>query len=179
MSQTSPAFLWHPSASEVVEAEETIQPTNTRCKLLILISAVTHGGGHLFLHRPDHFAGHSLVACPFADNSSPHVYLRLLASVLPPSSRQPGPVAVLLGRTLKLCFSHSLGVDRETSSGCFSQVFLWIYHHRKFEFPVVLFIVLLHRSHGDHQCHTDWQKAAHRVKKVKKKNVQCQWTPLP
>ena len=44
------------------------------------------GGRHLFLHRPDHFAGHSLVACPFADNSSLHVYLRLLSSRPPPSS---------------------------------------------------------------------------------------------
>ena len=96
MSQTSPAsrlILWHPSgqylssASEVVAAEETIQPTSTHSKLLI--SAVTHGGGHLFLHRPDHFAGHSLVACPFADHPSPHVYLKLLASLLPPSTRQP------------------------------------------------------------------------------------------
>ena len=62
----------------------------------------SHGGVHLFLHRPDHFAGHSLVACPFAGNSSPHVYLKLLASLLPPSTRQPGPVAVLLRQTLKL-----------------------------------------------------------------------------
>ena len=54
---------------------------------------ISHGDGHLF--RPDHFAGHSLVACPFADNSFPHVYLGLLASLLPPSTRQPGPVAVL------------------------------------------------------------------------------------
>ena len=104
MSQTAPAslwILWHAPASEVIAKEETIQPTSTRCKLLM--SAVTHCGVHLFLHRPDHFAGHSLVACPFADNSSPHVYLRLLASLLPPSTRQPGPVAVLLGQMLKLC----------------------------------------------------------------------------
>ena len=96
-----------------------IQPTSTHCKLLI--SAVTQGDTHLF--HPDHFAGHSLVACPFADNSSPHVYLQLLASLLPPSSRQPGPVAVLLGQMLKLSCSHSLEVDRETSSSCFSRVF--------------------------------------------------------
>ena len=75
----------------------------------------------MFLHRPDHFAGHSLVVCPFADNSSPHVYLKLLASLLPTATRQPGPVAVLLGQTLKLSFifspiSHILDcVDRETS----------------------------------------------------------------
>ena len=72
------------SASEVVVAKETIQPTSTRCKLRI--SAVTHSGVHLFHHHPDHFAGHSLVSCPFADNSSPHVYLKLLSSLLPPSS---------------------------------------------------------------------------------------------
>ena len=41
---------------------------------------------HLFLHRPDHVTRHSLVACPFADNSFPLVYLRLLAR------SQPGPV---------------------------------------------------------------------------------------
>ena len=124
------------------------------------------------------------MACPFADNSSPHVYLRLLSSLLPPSSRQPGPVAVLLGQTLKLCLifspvSHSLGVDRETSSGCFSRVFLCIFYDRKFEFQVVLFILLLHRSDGDHQCDTDWQKAAQCMKKMKKKNAQCQWSHLP
>ena len=104
MSQTSPAsrlILWHPSgqylssASEVVAAEETIQPTSTHSKLLI--SAVTHGGAHLFRHRPDHFTG---------------------------------PVAVL-GQTLKLSLIYSpisrpLGVNRETSSGCFSRVFLCI-----------------------------------------------------
>ena len=32
----------------------------------------------------------------------PHTFLRLLTSLLPPSTRQPGPVAVLLGQTLKL-----------------------------------------------------------------------------
>ena len=95
MSWTLPAsrwILWHPSASEVVVVEEMIQPTSTRCKLLI--SAVTHGGGHLFRLHPDHFAGHSLVASPFTHNSSLHVYLRLLASLLPPSTRQPGSAAV-------------------------------------------------------------------------------------
>ena len=61
---------------------------------------------NLFLHRPDYFEGHSLVACPFADNSSPHVHIRLLAGLLPPSTRQPW-------------------VNREASSGCFSRVFLW------------------------------------------------------
>ena len=131
-----------------------IQPTSTRCKLLI--SAVTHGGVHLFLHRPDHFAGHSLMACPFADNSFPHVYLKLLASILPPSTRQPGPVAVFLRQTLKLKLtflpvSHSLGVDRETSSGCFARVFFCIFYDRKFEFQVVLFFFF----HCDHQCDTD------------------------
>ena len=126
------------SASEVVAVEETMQPTRTRGKLLT--SAVTHGGVHLFRHRPDHFAGHSLVACPFADHPSPHVYLRLLASLLPPSTRQPDPVAVLLGQ-LRFIFSpisHSLGVDRETSSGCFSRVFLCIFYGRKFEFQAIL-----------------------------------------
>ena len=44
----------------------------------------------------------------------------LFASLLPPSTRQPGPIAVLLGQTLKLSLifspiSHSLGVNRETS----------------------------------------------------------------
>ena len=81
------------------------------------------------------------------------------------SIRQPGPFAVLLGQTLKLSFifspiSHSLGVNRKTSSSCFSQVFLCIFYTSKFEYQVVLFILLLHRGHGDHQCDTDWQKAS-------------------
>ena len=100
MSQTSPASrwkFWHPSgqylssASEVVAAEETIQPPRGK----LLISAVTHSGAHLFRHRPDHFTGHSRVACPFAYNSFPLVYFKLLAR------SQPGPVAVFLGQTLK------------------------------------------------------------------------------
>ena len=99
-------ILWHPSgqylssASEVGAVAKTIYPTSTHGKLLI--TAVTPSGVHLFGHRPDHFAGHSLVACLFADNSSLLVYLKLRASLLPPSTRQPGPVAVLLGQTLKL-----------------------------------------------------------------------------
>ena len=67
-----------------------------------------------------------------------------LAFFLPP----PGSLAlfaVLLGQTLKLSFifspiSHSLGFDREMSSGWFSWVFLCIFYDRKFEFQVVLFI---------------------------------------
>ena len=86
---TDQAFIWD---RRLIPAEEMIQPT-TRCKLLI--SAVTHGGVHLFLHHPDHFAGHTLMACPFADDSSPHVYVKLLTSLLPPSTRQPGPDAVV------------------------------------------------------------------------------------
>ena len=157
-----------------------IQPTSTCGRLLI--SAVTHGSVHLFRHCPDHFAEHSLLACQFADNPFPHVYLQLLSSLLPPSSRQPGPTAVFLGQTLKLRFifspiSHSLGVDRETSCGCFSWVLLCIFYDRKFEFQVILLIFLLHRSHGDHQCDIDWQKAQS-MKKAKKKNVQCQWSRL-
>ena len=69
----------------------------------LLISAVTHSGVHLFRHRHDHFS-HSLMACLFPDHLPPHVYLKLLASLLPTSTRQPGPVAVLLGQTLKLSF---------------------------------------------------------------------------
>ena len=88
----------------------------------LLMSAVTHGGVHLFRHRPDHFAGHALVACPFADHPFPHVYLKLLASLLPPSTRQPSPVADLLGQTLKLHFilspiSHVLDCVEEKSLG--------------------------------------------------------------
>ena len=74
-------------------SSETIQPTSTHGKLLT--SAVTHRGVHLFCHHPDHFTGHSLVACLFADNSFPHVYLKLLAH------SQPGTVPVLLEQTLK------------------------------------------------------------------------------
>ena len=77
----------------LLQVRNRIQPTNAFCKLLI--SAVTHGGVHLF--RPDHHAGHSLVTYLFADHPSLHVYLQLLARLLPASSRQPGPVAVLLG----------------------------------------------------------------------------------
>ena len=125
-----------------LSSEETIYPTSTRSKLLI--SAVTHGGVHLFLHHPDHFAGHSLVSCPFADNAFPHIHLKLLASLLPPSTKQPGPVAVLFRQTLKLCLifspiSSTLLVNRETSSGCSSRVFLCIFYGRKFEFQVALF----------------------------------------
>ena len=95
MSHTSPASWMN---SLVVVAEETIYPTSTGGKLLIF--AVTHGGLHLFLHRPDHVVGHTFVACPFSDHPSLHVYLKLLASLCPPSTRQPGPAAVLLGETL-------------------------------------------------------------------------------
>ena len=35
-------------------------------------------------------------------SSHPHIYLQLLASLFPPSTRQPSPVAVLLRQTLKL-----------------------------------------------------------------------------
>ena len=45
-----------------------ILPTSTCGKLLI--SAVTHGDVHLFRYHPDHFAGPSLMVCPFADHLS-------------------------------------------------------------------------------------------------------------
>ena len=114
-----------------------------------------------FLHRPDHFVGHSLVACPFADNSFLHVYLKLLASLLPPSTRQPGPVAVLLGQTLKLSliFHQSVTLFWSTekrlaaASPEFSSAYLMTESLNYF------FFFLLHRSHGNHQCDTDWQKA--------------------
>ena len=48
--------------------------SSTRGKLLI--SAVTHGGVHLFRHRPDHFAGHTLVVYPFADPEFSSAYIR-------------------------------------------------------------------------------------------------------
>ena len=78
------------------------------------------------------------------------------SKLLPPSTRQPDPVAVVLGQ-LRFIFSpisHSLGVDRETSSSCFSRVFLCIFYGRKFEFQAVLFIFLLQLwqllcCHGD------------------------------
>ena len=78
----------------------------------------------MFHHHCDHFAGYSFVECRFADNSSLHVYLKLFSSLLPSNTRQPGPVAVLLGQMLKFSLifspvSHSLGVNRQTSSGCF------------------------------------------------------------
>ena len=82
--QLEAPLLPHKNPGCVGAVEETIYPTSTRGKLLI--SAVTPSRIHLFGHRPDHCAGHSLVACPFADNSSPHVYLKLLASLLPPST---------------------------------------------------------------------------------------------
>ena len=68
----------------------------------------------------------------------------LLAFFLPP----PGSPTLLLSST-------------ETSSGCFSRfpVFRCIFYNRKFAFQV-LFIFVLHRSHGDHQCDIDWQKAS-------------------
>ena len=82
-----------------------------------------------FSVAPDHFTGHPLVACPFADNPTLHVYLKLLARLLPPSTRQPGPVAVLLGQMLKLSLiffanlSLSWGRQRNVY-GCFSRIFL-------------------------------------------------------
>ena len=115
-----------------------------------------------------HFAGHSLVACPFADNSFPHVYLRLLAHLLPPSTRQPGPVAVLLGKTLKLTLifspiSHSLGVDREMSSSCFSWVFLCIFYDRNVKFQVILFcctgaMAIISVILTDRKQHNTWKR---------------------
>ena len=82
----------------------SLLPPSTRQpgSVAVLFGQTLPGGVHLFGHCPDHCAGCSLMASLFADNSSPHVYLRLLASLLPPSTRQPGPVAVLLGQTLKL-----------------------------------------------------------------------------
>ena len=132
-----------------------MQPTSTRNKLLI--SAFTHGGVHLFCHCPDHFAGHSLLACRllitypcmFISSSS-------LAFFLPP----PGSLALFCPlRTdaeAQFYFFTNLSL-REMSSGCFSWVFLCTFYNRKFEFQVVLFIFLLHQSHG-HQSNTDWQK---------------------
>ena len=58
-----------------------------------------------------------------------------------------------------ICWSPSL-VCLETSSSCFTWVFLCISYDNKFEFQVVLFIFLLHQSNGDHQCDIDWQKAS-------------------
>ena len=129
----------------------TSEETSTHCKLLI--SAVTHGGG---VHRPDRCAGHSLMACPFADNSSLHVYLRLLSSLLPPSTRQPGPVAVLLGQTLKLrlIFHQSLTLFWSTekhlaaASPEFSSAY---FTTESLNFKSYFLFFLQHRSHDDHQ----------------------------
>ena len=133
-------ILWHPSgqylssASKVVVAEEMIYPTSTRGKLLI--SAVTPGGVHLFGHLPDHFG----------------------------STRQPGPIAVLLGQTLmlSLIFHQSLTLFLSTekrlaaASPTFSSAYLTT---DCLNFKSSFLFFLLHRSHGDHQCNTDWQKA--------------------
>ena len=127
---TDQAFIWDQVFNSTVVRLLQVQLLRQR---KLLITAVTDSGVYLFRHCPDHFAGHSLVACPFADNSFLHFYLRLLTSLLPPSSRQPGPVAVLPGQMLKLHLifspiSHSLGVDREMSSGCFSRAILCIFY---------------------------------------------------
>ena len=63
--------------------------------------------------------------------------------------------------------SHSVLVNRETSSSCFFRVFLCIFCDRKFEFQVVLFIFLLHWSHGDHHCDES-----------KNNTWKCQWSRL-
>ena len=87
MSQTSPAslwILWHPPAGEVVAAEWTIQPTSTRCKLLI--SAVTHGDGHLFLHRPDH--AEKRLASAHQSSAPPTAQLASLSSLAERPSRE-------------------------------------------------------------------------------------------
>ena len=79
------------------------------------------------------------MTCPFADNSFPHVYLQLLASLFPPSSRQPGPVAVLLGQTLKLCFifrqSLTLLGSKEKRLAAISPGFSSAYVKTKFAAP--------------------------------------------
>ena len=75
------------------------------------------------------------------------------SKLLPPSTRQPDPVAVVLGQ-LRFIFSpisHSLGVDRETSSGCFSRVFslhilwkrVWISSHTFYFFSPALTVTML------------------------------------
>ena len=142
-----------------------------------LISAVTHGGVHLFRHRPDHFAGQSLVACLYADNSFPHVYLKLLAGLLPPSTRQPGPVAVLLGQMLKHSFifspiSHFVGVDRETSSSCFSRVFLCIFYEEILNSKSYFLLFCCTGAMAIINVIVTDRKQAQYMKKLKKKNVQ-------
>ena len=98
----------------------------------------------------------TLMASPFADNPFLHVYVRLLASL--------SPFAVLLRQTLKLSFifspiSHSLGVDRETSSSCFSRVFFCIFYDKVW-ISSCTFYFFAAPEPGDHQCDTDWQKAS-------------------
>ena len=98
------------SASEVVGwRKQFIQPALAANSSSLLSLTVVYSCG-------DHFVGHSLVACLFADHPSQHVYLRLLASLLPQSTKQPDPVAVPLGK-LSFIFSpicHSLGVITDT-----------------------------------------------------------------
>ena len=59
-----------------------------------------------------------------------------LAFFLPP----PGSLALSLSSSERGWISHSLGVDRETSSSCFSRVFLCIFYDGELDFQVVLFI---------------------------------------
>ena len=111
--------------------------------ILLLISAVTHGGIHLFRHHPDHFVGHFLVAvcwspipaCLSQAPREPSSSLHQAAwpCCCPPRTDAEAPFDFS-------SVSHSLGVDRETSSGCFSRVFLCIFSERQSEFQVALFI---------------------------------------
>ena len=144
MSQTSPASQWtHASFWAIIvhllqmkllrQRKWFSQPAlvaNSSSLLLLTVVFICFTIALIILRD-------TLLACPFANNPFPHVYLKLLVS-LPPPNRRPDPVAVLpLSRT-----------DAEA----------------QFEFDSVIL--------------TDRKKAQH-VKKVKTKNVQCQWSRLP
>ena len=116
------------------------------------------------------FAGHSLMVSLFADNSLPHVYVKLLARLL------PGSLALLLSSSDKhwssvWFFRPSLTLLGSTEKPLVAVPSFPLHiYDRKFEFQVVLFIFLL-LIPTDRKQHNTWKKA-------KKKNVQCQWSRL-
>ena len=158
MSQTSPAsrlILWHPSgqylssASEVVAAEETINPTSAHSKLLIsavMVAYICFSIALIILRDTLSWHARLLITHPrmFISGSS-------LAFFLPP----PGSLTLLLSSSDSSVsfFRQSLTLLVSTEKRVF-RVFLCIFYGRKFEFQVVVFIFLLQLwlllcCHGD------------------------------
>ena len=128
---TDQVFIWDRAFNSTVVRLLQVKLLQRRKRL---ISTVTHGCVHLFRHRPDHFTGHSVMACPFADNSfCMFISSSSLAFFLPP----PGSLALLLSsptdaevlffrQSLTLLGStekHLAGAYPELSSAYFTKKF--------------------------------------------------------